>query len=78
MNQRPFRKREGSRASVFAAVERSALRALPAEPFDMSQWSYARVNIVGTLITIIPESRSRSFGIVDHHPPESAIRGSRM
>jgi transposase len=45
LNQRPFRKREGSRASVFAAVERSALQALPAEPFDMSQWSYARVNI---------------------------------
>lgn len=45
LNQRPFRKREGSRASLFAAVERSALRPLPAEPFDMSQWSYARVNI---------------------------------
>jgi transposase len=45
LNQRPFKKREGSRASVFAAVERTALRALPAEPFDMSQWSYARVNI---------------------------------
>ena len=25
------------------------------------------------MITIIPESRSRSLGIVDHHPPESAI-----
>jgi len=45
LNQRPFKKREGSRASMFAAVERNALRALPAEPFDMSQWSYARVNI---------------------------------
>src|SRR5204863_8897783 len=45
LNKRPFRKREGSRASVFAAVERNALRPLPAEPFDMSQWSYARVNI---------------------------------
>jgi transposase len=45
LNQRPFRKREGSRASVFAAVERNALRPLPPEPFDMSQWSYARVNI---------------------------------
>jgi transposase len=45
LNQRPFRKREGSRASVFAAVERNALRPLPAERFDMSQWSYARVNI---------------------------------
>jgi transposase len=45
LNHRPFRKREGSRSSVFAAVERNALRPLPAEPFDMSQWSYARVNI---------------------------------
>ena len=45
LNQRPFRKREGSRASVFASLERSALRPLPAERFDMSQWSRARVNI---------------------------------
>jgi hypothetical protein len=45
LNQRPFRKREGSRASVFAAMERSTLRPLPAERFDMSQWSRARVNI---------------------------------
>jgi transposase len=45
LNQRPFRKREGSRASMFAALERSALRPLPAERFDLSQWSRARVNI---------------------------------
>src|SRR2546427_2438362 len=45
LNQRPFRKRDGSRASVFASLERSALRSLPAERFDMSQWSRARVNI---------------------------------
>src|ERR1700751_724675 len=45
LNQRPFRKREGSRSSVFASLERSALRSLPAERFDMSQWSRARVNI---------------------------------
>src|SRR5260370_19190392 len=45
LNQRPFRKREGSRASVFAAMERSTLRPLPAERFDMSQWSRARVNV---------------------------------
>jgi len=30
---------------VFAALEHSALRPLPAERFDMSQWSRARVNI---------------------------------
>ncbi len=45
LNQRPFKKREGSRASVFAAIEHQALRPMPAERFDMSQWSYARVNI---------------------------------
>ncbi len=45
LNHRPFQKREGSRASLFESVERSALRPLPAERFDMSQWSRARVNI---------------------------------
>lgn len=45
LNQRPFRKRQGSRSSIFASLERSALRSLPAERFDMSQWSRARVNI---------------------------------
>ena len=45
INQRPFRKREGSRVSQFAALDRPALNPLPAEPFDLSQWSRARVNI---------------------------------
>jgi transposase len=45
LNQRPFKKRDGSRSSLFAAIERNALRPLSAERFDMSQWSRARVNI---------------------------------
>jgi transposase len=45
INQRPFRKREGSRASQYAALDKPALNPLPAEPFDLSQWSRARVNI---------------------------------
>jgi transposase len=45
LNNRPFRKREGSRASVFAAVDKPALKPLPMERFDLSQWSRARVNI---------------------------------
>ncbi len=45
INQRPFRKREGSRTSQFAALDKPALNPLPAEPFDLSQWSRARVNI---------------------------------
>jgi transposase len=45
LNNRPFRKREGSRASVFATLDRPALKPLPMERFDLSQWSRARVNI---------------------------------
>ena len=45
LNHRPFRKRDGSRASVFESLDKPALRPLPGEDFDMSQWSRARVNI---------------------------------
>jgi len=45
LNHRPFRKREGSRATVFAALDKPALKPLPTEPFDLSEWSRARVNI---------------------------------
>ena len=45
LNSRPFRKRDGSRASVFAAIDKPALKPLPVEPFDLSEWSRARVNI---------------------------------
>ena len=45
INQRPFRKRERSRGSQFAAPDKPALNPLPTEPFDLSQWSRARVNI---------------------------------
>ena len=45
LNHRPFRKKEGTRASLWESVDRFALQPLPAEPFDLSQWSRARVNI---------------------------------
>ena len=45
LNHRPFRKRDGSRASVFEAIDKPALKPLPLEPFDLSEWSRARVNI---------------------------------
>lgn len=45
LNHRGFRKREGSRATLFEQVEQAALRPLPAERFDLSQWSRAKVNI---------------------------------
>lgn len=45
LNHRPFRKKEGTRASAWEAVDQPALQPLPREPFDVSQWSRARVNI---------------------------------
>jgi transposase len=45
LNERPFRKRDGSRASLFHSLEKPALQPLPAERFDMSQWARATVNI---------------------------------
>jgi len=46
LNQRPFRKRrDESRASLFQKIDQPALRPLPAERYDLSQWAQARVNI---------------------------------
>jgi transposase len=45
LNHRPFRKRDGSRASVFEALDKPALQPLPSERFEISEWARARVNI---------------------------------
>lgn len=45
LNHRPFRKRDGSRATLFASVDRPALQPLPTTAFERSEWSRARVNI---------------------------------
>ena len=45
LNQRSFQKREGSRRSLFRELDQPALRPLPAERFDLSEWSQATVNI---------------------------------
>jgi transposase len=46
LNARPFSPpREGSRKSLFEAIERAALKPLPAEPFAIGQWLIARVNV---------------------------------
>lgn len=45
-NNRPFAPpREGSRRSLFEAIERDKLKPLPAAPFVVGQWLLARVNI---------------------------------
>jgi len=45
VNQRPFRKREGNRASLFAQLDRLALKPLPANRYHFGEWKTARVNI---------------------------------
>ena len=45
LNQRPFRKCSGSRATLFAELDRPALQPLPAERFELHHWAQARANI---------------------------------
>ena len=45
LNHRPFKKLPGARASQFAALDRPALRPLPARPYEFAEWKKARVHI---------------------------------
>jgi transposase len=44
-NLKPFKKLEGSRASMFEEIDRPALRPLPEEPYEFASWKKAKVNI---------------------------------
>ena len=45
INQRPFKKMEGSRASVFKEVDQPALGPLPATRYDFATWTKAKVSL---------------------------------
>ncbi len=45
LNARPFKKLPGSRQSLFAALDRPALRPLPTQPYEYAEWKRVRVNI---------------------------------
>jgi transposase len=45
LNDRPFQKLEGSRRSLFEALDRPALQPLPPGRYDYAQWKKATVNI---------------------------------
>jgi len=45
LNDRSFRKRQGSRRSQFVLLDKPALRALPAERYQYGDWETHRVNI---------------------------------
>ncbi len=45
LNNRPFKKLDGSRRSLFESIDRPALRPLPARPYEFATWKLATVNI---------------------------------
>jgi hypothetical protein len=45
LNTKPFQKLEGTRQSTFEAIDRPAMRPLPARRYEYSEWTRARVNI---------------------------------
>jgi transposase len=45
LNNRPFKRRAGSRASVFAELERPVLRALPLQRYEFATWKKAKVHL---------------------------------
>jgi hypothetical protein len=45
LNQWPFKKLSGCRASAFAEMDLPALRALPERPYEYAEWAVARVGV---------------------------------
>jgi transposase len=45
LNQKPFRKRQGTRAGLFAAFDKPALQPLPAERFEIGAWRKLKVDL---------------------------------
>lgn len=43
LNERPFKKRSGSRHSLFVEIDQSALRPLPVEGYEFASWRKVRV-----------------------------------
>ena len=45
INNRPFKRRDGCRRSLFDEIERPALKPLPARPYEFATWKKARVHL---------------------------------
>lgn len=45
LNNRKFQKMDSSRRELFEAIDRPALKPLPAAPYEYAEWKKARVNI---------------------------------
>ena len=58
LNDKPFKKLEGSRASLFAELDQPALRPLPATRYEFATWRRAKVNIDYHLLTELTHKSS--------------------
>ena len=45
LNDRPFKKLDGCRRSLFEELDRPAMRPLPARPYEYATWKLATVNV---------------------------------
>ena len=66
VNDKPFKKMEGSRRSLFLELDKPALHPLPDEPYEFATWKMARINIDYHLLT---ELTDRSFLIIPRFSP---------
>jgi transposase len=84
LNERPFQKLPGSRRSVFEALDRPAMRALPATPYVYAEWKRVRVAF-DYHVDVDMESSTKSGGgcrlenafspIQSDHPARGSARG---
>jgi len=76
LNNRPFRKMEGTRKSLFEAMEKPALKALPERPFEYGEWKKATVNIFCGLPRYVAFPPAPETGRVDSRT-EAPHNGTR-
>ena len=71
LNQRPFRKREGSRTRLFEELDRPALQPLPVERYVLAYWKTVRANRLprrsgpSLLQRPVPTGRAKAGGPLD-------------
>ena len=73
LNARPFKKLDGCRRSAFEAIDRPAMRPLPARRYELAEWRHAKVNI-DYCVTVRPSPLQRAVRAGRRVPSRSARR----
>jgi transposase len=82
LNARPFQKMAGSRLSLYESLDRPALSALPAVPYEFALWKHARVNIDyhiqvdGAFYSVPYQLAGREVEVRRTCPPLTAVTSS--